>query len=351
MSINNRISTETTDWTPEMKSCLRSLYYKHGPKWTTIGQEMCLRAEQVRSYWRKYIDIEGKYMRLEDSPYPRYDQPLTMEGNALIIPDLELPFHNAEFVNRVLDLAQAWGIEQCIMAGDMLHFDSLSGWQPNWQKANGHGGLDDGQEQDYVDFALSLRSKKEQERAFALLEKIGRKEEDGDPNLSEEMRVVRKATKVLAQCFKQVYVIVGNHEGRFLTTLNTPLFPAEITRMIDAKEWKVAPFYFSYLISGGEKYIIEHPKSAAIATAEKLASKYQCHTIVGHSHLLRFSWDISGKFYAITTGCAVDESRLPYAAQRHTNSPAHANGATIVRDGFPYLLHTHVDWNKLRMMG
>jgi hypothetical protein len=336
-----------TEWTPEMAGILRLLYYKYGPRWTTIAEEMGLSAEKVRSYWRLNINNTGN--RLEISPYPRYDKPLTMEGDAVIIPDLELPFHKAEFVNRLLDLCQAWGIDQCIMAGDFLHFDSLSGWEANWQYPNGHGGLDEKQEEKLVNFLTKLGTK-QQAQGFALLEEIGMRQEDGDPNLSEELRTVRKAAHALSQCFKIIQMDLGNHEGRMLRTLKTPLFPSEITRMIDAKEWCIAPFYYSYLESGGESFVIEHPKSASVMTAERLASKYQKHTVVAHSHILRFSWDVSGQFYAITSGCCVDEALLPYAAQRHTNAPAHLSGATIVRDGVPYLIHEKIDWTRYAKM-
>jgi hypothetical protein len=143
-------------------------------------------------------------------------------------------------------------------------------------------------------------------------------------------------------------IFTGN--SRLMNQLHSPMFPSEITRLIDAQDWRIAPYYFSYLTSNGEKFVISHPKSAAKSSVETIAAKVQMHVIAGHSHLLRFGWDISGKFYAIMSGCCVDEFRLPYAAQRHTTSPAHHLGATIVRDGVPYLLHERVDWKRLESM-
>jgi hypothetical protein len=346
----SRYKLGSTTWTEEEEYKLARLYsyYEsvHG-KWELIGAELNRPAENCRFHWRLHgVRLQT---RLRESPYPKYDEPLRSEGDALVLPDPEFPFHNADFINRVLDLSQAWKIEQCIVGGDLLHLDSLSSWNPNWEKPNGHGGLDENQEAAFVEFAKGL-GKRQQEVAFALLEKIGGKEENGDPNVSEELSVSRKSVKALAECFKKVDVILGNHEGRLLRQLNSPLFPTEITRLIDAQDWRIAPYYFGYLVSNGEEFIIEHPKSAAIGTAEKLSSKYQCHAIVCHSHMLQFTWDISGKFYAITTGCTVDEWRLPYAAQRHTNIKAHHLGATIVRDGIPYLLHARVDWKRLELM-
>jgi hypothetical protein len=337
-------------WTDAEERILVSMYASNASnygKWTIIGKTLGKTPEAVRGYWR----INGFKLtaRLQASPYPRYDQPLEMDGNALVLPDPEFPFHHADFINRCLDVSQAWGVRQCIIAGDMLHFDSLGDWSPNWQKQNGHGVLDEEQEHELVEFFRTLGSK-QQERAFGLLDKIGTKQADGDPNVSEELSVARKAVKALHECFDKVDIVVGNHDGRIMNQLHSPMFPSEITRLIDAQDWRIAPYYFSYLTSNGEKFVISHPKSASKSSVETIAAKVQMHVIAGHSHLLRFGWDISGKFYAIMSGCCVDEFRLPYAAQRHTTSPAHHLGATIVRDGVPYLLHERVDWKRLESM-
>lgn len=340
-----------TDWTPDQEYKLAKLYSYYEDafnKWIIIGEEMNMLPENCRMHWR----LHGARLRsrLDVSPYPRYDKPLVMEADkCLVLPDPEFPFHHAEFINRVLDLAQAWKIENCIIAGDMLHFDSLSSWSPSWQVSNGKGGLDDKQELELLEFLKTLGSK-QQERGFELLEKIGHKSEDGDPNVSEELTVARKAVKALSECFRNIDMILGNHEGRLLRQLHSPLFPAEITRLIDAKNWRVEPFYYSYLKSNGVNWVVDHPKNYTPIAAEKLASKYQSNVIMGHSHILRFSFDTSGNYYAITTGCCADETRLPYAAQRHSTSPAHALGATIVRDGYPYLIHKGIDWKRMETM-
>jgi len=42
--------------------------------------------------------------------------------------------------------------------------------------------------------------------------------------------------------------------------------------------------------------------------------------------------------------------RLAYAAQRDARRNAHMLGAVIVRDGYIWLLHEHVDWKMLRRL-
>ena len=337
-------------WSEEEVDLLVKSYSHHESddfKWEIISKEVGRSANACRGKFKESgIRLSA---RLRKSPYPKYDEPLVMEGDALIIPDPEFPFHHAEFINRILDLAQAWGITQCIIGGDMLHFDSLSSWNPSWTNPNGHGGLDEKQEAAFVEFAKGL-GKRQQEAAFGLLETIGERPEDGDPNVSEELRVARKAVKALAECFSNVDVVLGNHEGRLLNQLKSPLFPTEITRLVDMQSWRIAPFYFQYLISGGEKYHVEHPKNYGKFSASKLCSKYLVNVLMGHSHHLSYTFDPSGKFYAIEMGCCADERRLPYASQRHNTTPSHALGAVIVRDGAPWLLHEKTDWKRMESM-
>jgi len=281
-----------------------------------------------------------------DSPYPAYTEPLIMEGDCLIIPDLELPFHHAEFVNNILSLAVEWNIKQCIFAGDILHFASLSGWEANWTKPK-TGGITSSAERELMNYAMTL-SKKAQGGLMDLIAEIGEKEEDD--GVSTELNVARKELRNIEQLFDKCDFVLGNHEGRLLRALGAAMNPEELLRLVDIKnpKWRIAPFYFSYLDTSRGRYIIEHPKGAAESTAQGLAAKFQSHIIMCHSHALDFSWDISGKYFAIQTGCCVDENRLPYAAQRHTTKRQHKLGATIVKDGYPFLLHVDSPWDLLK---
>jgi hypothetical protein len=341
-------------WTPdEIQSLLNAWQAK--PGWVSI-REFC------KSFGKKSgrgeNSIRGQINRMMNdghigrqyitaSPYPVYDTPLVMDGDALILPDLEFPFHEAEFVNKVLELAEKWGIRQCILAGDVLHFDSLSGWGAEWSIPN-NGGITADAEKKLVDFAKTLSSRKQQE-FFGLIGDIGeRTQQDG---MSTELSIARKELGRMSHLFDRIDFLLGNHEGRLLRALETTINPDELLRLLSAKDgWRIAPFYYSYLDTPAGRFQIEHPKGAAEGTAQQLAAKFHNHVIMAHSHLLDFSWDISGKFYAIHAGCCVDENRLAYAAQRHVTKRAHKLGAVIVMNGYPYLLHDRTDWEALGRM-
>ena len=313
------------------------------------GKGIGLSADSVRSKIDR-LAIEGRLDReyIPQSPYPSYDSPLVMEGDAVILPDLEAPFHHADFVNRVLDLVENWGIRQAILPGDAIHLDTMSGWQPNWTKEQ-VGGVTEKAENKLVEFAKTL-TKKKQGEMFELLGGIGKL--DAEDGASTELAEAGKVLRRLADQFNAVDYDMGNHEGRALRTMETALSPTILLDLVSIPEgqrakWRVAPYYFSTLISNGEKFQVEHPKNYAKYSAWKLCAKYQCHVIMTHSHQLVYTFDWSGKYYAIEAGCCADELRFPYEAQRHNISHAHMLGAVIIRDGIPWLLHARSPFEKL----
>lgn len=292
-----------------------------------------------------YLTTGQPTYRIPRSPYPQYNQPPVVEGDAVVIPDAEIPFHHAEFISRVLDLADKWGIRQMIAAGDLLHFDSLSGWQPNWSPPP-NGGLSEKDEKRLMDLAMTL-PKKHQEELMTTIADIGGQTEDH--GFSNEMHHARKTLAALNGCFDLLTWVLGNHEGRLLRAIESPVMPSELLNLmkLDEGKWKIAPYYFCMLETARGTYRIEHPKTAAKYAAEKLASKYHANILAGHSHLLRMDFDASGKFHACHIGHCVDETRLAYAGQRSTGRDAHKLGAAIVRDGYLWVLHEHIDWDKL----
>ena len=325
-------------WTVEEENILR-MRLEEGETVKDIAIELNRSYEGTRNKKRNIDTQERNSIRFTESPYPIYDDPLVMEGDALVLPDVEMPFQSADFLNKCLDLAQAWNIRQCIIAGDLLHFDSIAAWEPNWISENHANGLSEDDEKRLLQFANSL-PEKHRVNLIDLVVNIGDKTESGEPNLSQELRVVRKGVKVLSELFDLIHFVIGNHDGRLIRALGSAMFPSEILRLVEAGDkWMVKPYYFSKLISNGEEFQIEHPRSAAKSSAYKLASKYQCHILMAHSHRWGIDLDPSGKYYAIHMGCVVDENRLPYAAQRHSTADAHRLGACIVREGVPFLLN------------
>lgn len=317
-----------------------------GLSFSEVGKELHIAAGTAKTHY--YLTKGQASAKLPESPYPRYDEPPTLEGDALILPDLEIPFHHAEFVNRVLDVAEAWKITQMIAAGDMLHFDSLSGWEPAWTQKPA-GGLSAQDEERLMSAAMTL-PKKYQGQIMELIVDIGGEEAGG--GFDSEMHHARQVLSAFDQLFDRFVWVLGNHEGRLLRAINSPVNPSELLNLmkLDNGKWMIAPYYYGILNSNGQSYRIEHPKSAAKIAAEKLAAKYHQHVLMAHSHALRCDYDISGKYHACQIGHCVDEERLAYAAQRTNTRDAHKLGAAIVRDGYLWILDEHTDWERMKKL-
>ena len=320
--------------------------HNSGMTFKDIGGKLKLATGTIKTHW--YLAKGQASAKIPESPYPRYDQPPVIEGDALILPDAEIPFHHAEFINKVLDLADAWKIKQMIAAGDLLHFDSLTGWEPPWKNKK-KGGLSEDAEKELMDFAMSL-PKNQQQKLMEKIVDIGPQEANG--GFSEEMQNSRKVLMALNQLFDVFVWVLGNHEGRLLRAINSPVEPSELLNLMKLKEgqWKIAPYYYCLLNTDRGTFRVTHPKSAANGTARSLASQYLQHIIMGHSHKMFFDWDTSGRFYAIQMGHCVDESLLAYVGQRDCKLDSHKLGAVIVRDGYPYLLHEGIDWERMKKL-
>lgn len=317
---------------------------RKGKTFREIAEDLDLAIGTVKTHY--YLTVGQASGPVRESRFVAYNDPPEIEGDTLVIPDAEIPFHHADFINRVLDLADAWGIDQMVAAGDLLHMDSLSGWEPSWSAQSSH--LSDKAEKKLMDFAHTLPTKKQADMIELIVETSGLH----GRHYSTEMSEARHTLKSLNDLFERIVYVLGNHEGRFLRTINSPTEPSELLHMmqLDSGRWVIAPYYYCIVRSGGRIFRITHPKTAANNAARALASQYLMDVLMGHSHKMMWQWDPSGTFYAIHMGHCVDEERLAYASQRDAKRAFHKLGAVIIRDGYPHLLHPESPWEDLKRL-
>jgi hypothetical protein len=311
-----------------------------------VYKEHCNRSEPAIDGMIRRLQRSGKIknLRVPESTYPIFNKPLTMHGDALIMGDLECPYHHAEFIDKCLELADRWRIRQCILGGDIMHLDSLSSFSKNWRNTE-TGGITLEARQALYD-ASSKMSAKDRQILVGVIEEEGIKdEEDG---LSTELAATRAVLHRIADQFDLLHIVLGNHEGRMIRALETVLSPDDILRLLGlGGKWQIAPFYYSLLTSSGETFRVTHPKNYGKGTSRKLASKYRQHCIMMHGHHFLLSTDPSGEWLAAEIGHCSDEERLAYIAQRDNTADKHVLGAAIVQGGKLHLLNRFVDWDLL----
>ena len=309
---------------------------------------------------RKSLGLGNVRAIIKESPYVRYDSPWEVEGDQLYISDVEFPYHNAAFLNRVLDLAYAWKIREINIAGDMLLLDSLSPFGRNWkathQKERKENALSLTQLEELQKLQEKMKDKKDSEAIKDYLNsvEIDWKESDGD--VSEEWEQAGKCLRSMKDVFIHARCVVGNHEGRLLQVLQSPLSPQALLDVLrvneDGKPWmEISPYY--YMLHRHERGMlrISHPKNfgAPAGPAAVMADKYQMDFAMGHGHRWGMIQSRSGKYVGIEMGCCVDPLRPAYHAQRDSTAWEWTPGAMIVRGGYYYLLHnTQTNWEKLK---
>lgn len=280
---------------------------------------------------------------IPESNHHAWEDEPRIVGDALILNDMHVPYHDAHFVNMCIETAHAMGITKAILGGDVVEQSSFSHWTADFPDASSVVNSEAREELEGI--YLDMADGDEKERLRALLDKADAPEGVA----AEEIREVKSVLRALAQNFDEVVWIMGNHEIRLIRMLERALPAQSMAELfgVDPK-WKVSPYYWCELTSGGETYRITHPVNSAKGSSKKLAPKYRAHIIMAHNHHFSMQTDPSGKYLAIEPGACVDFDRLPYEVQRDSSADLHVQGAMIVQGGFPYLLNEWTDWDLLR---
>jgi len=329
-------------WTNKEESDLLKEYNK-GNTVEQIAKKLQRTPSSVaKKLW--HIKDKNGYIPVPVSTMPVFDQPLSSEGDALILSDIEAPFHHADFINRCLDLAYSWKIKTLHLNGDLIHLHNLSAWGAEWVPDSDESKLDA-----ILEFMQSLPEKYKQS-GVDVLEKVGSFGSGG--GLSDELAEARRVFRSFTE-FDDILVGIGNHDDRYLRALDKAINPHELLIQLERsndKRWKIAPYYYTKLETEQGLFRIEHPRNAGRTAAQDLCAQFHTHVIMGHSHRWAVNRDVSGDFWAIQSGHCVDETRLAYVMQRAAKRDAHCLGAVIVRGGHPWALGEWSPWEQMKRM-
>ena len=93
--------------------------------------ELCQKYDRAPSTikdWRLRLYEENKLLwwpGISTYPVTVYDDFITVEGDAIIVSDLEVPYHDAVLLGYAVALAQRFEIKRLIIAGDFVANNSL----------------------------------------------------------------------------------------------------------------------------------------------------------------------------------------------------------------------------------
>ena len=238
------------------------------------------------------------------SPFTRHNEPVTLSAdNALVLADIHAPYHDAEWLNRLLTMARRLNIQQCVLAGDLLDFATLSHFTPAMLEAS-----------------------------------------DIDADLSDELEAAQQICRAIGDTFEHVLWTVGNHEKRLARRLGCRQRVGILKSLLgpDAAGFTISKYGYCIIESHGQRWRPSHPKNYSVIPARvaaRLSDKYHMHVIAAHGHDWGQVVSLSGDYLGLACGMCADPYRLEYAVLDDTTSPMMQQGAFMLYRGRPYLLH------------
>ena len=246
----------------------------------------------------------GQPVIFQESEAMRFDAPpVITTDDVLVLADVEVPFHDAAWCSDVVGLAIKWDIKTLILAGDFFHLRSLSSFSKRFLASGEH------------------------ELAF-----------------TEEIAPVACFSDTLLQHFDEVLLVLGNHEARLVRRLDTAMHADSIKWLLGfrlEKRFQVSAYYYAEVMASTGKWTVTHPKEAQVIpvrVAGRLADKYESHIVAAHGHDWGETTSVAGR-YAAACGCGADIRRLDYPNLRQNLRPKMQQGAFILHEGLPVLLH------------
>ena len=91
-----------------------------------------------------YMRRHRIYLSVPTSRREKFNKPEIVRESCLVLFDSQVPFHDGDFINHLLELAADWGIRQGVSGGDLLNMTSFSRFYENpedkvWKRERDEG--------------------------------------------------------------------------------------------------------------------------------------------------------------------------------------------------------------------
>lgn len=251
----------------------------------------------------------GILRRMPLSTKKRYDDAPRLYGDTLIFADAQMPFHDGEFMSRVLEVAHAWGVRLGVSAGDLMNGTAFS--------------------------------------------KFGHKPEDA--NWREEMDVTAACLHIMHEAVKEWWLLMGNHDVHVIKQLCEQIGMADILKLLNKPKGIQGTDYYWCVVN--DNWRITHPRNVSVIPGripEALCGKYNMNVAAGHGHLVGIV--PYNQWIAVDIGICCDPVRLDYNATRDNTRPAMQQGALILKAGNDGQVRPHLlsplwtDWSAVKRL-
>lgn len=212
------------------------------------------------------------------------------------------PYFSVLYENRLLMIAEFFGIKKHIKVGDLVDQNYAKKWP--------------------------------------------RKEGEQDLGLDEEIAESEPLFKAL-DYFEEIYLVRGNHEDRINRMTDAKIQGRHILELFGKRIYdkiQYTPYDKAFI---GDEWMVVHPKSYSQIsgnTAIRLAEKYHRHVLNAHGHFVALRYDRSGEYMGIDLGGLFDTEKMAYINLQTTTHPAWNSGFAMLRKGKIWLFNESTDW-------
>lgn len=235
------------------------------------------------------------------------DPPMVLDGDFVIVGDVQLPTTDLDFAMRPAMIAEKFGIKRLIIAGDLFNLDSFSRYEnivtlPNWK----------------------------QEKAAAA-----------------------HLIKLWLQVFDHIFIISGNHEYRLPKYTSGAMDIYDLVDLFGGGDNVTASHHGHCVVntSNGE-WRVTHNRNYSIQplnVASQLALKFQQHIICHHQHHLAMGRDRYNRYTIIDNGGLFDQNKMAYVTIEDSKLPNMVQGFTMLKGGYATIIgdDSFTDWNEV----
>ncbi len=241
-------------------------------------------------------------------PRPRYNIPTLdkyekLEGDAIVVGDLHLPFVKWKWASWLLKIAERFDIRRLLVVGDLLDAK-----------------------------ALTYFPKKEAAVKWEV-----------------ELREAENFIDCMCDWFTEIIYCYGNHErNRIIARFEGELTAERFGRLISTDSaLKVSPYSYVILHTEAGKWRLTHQRNyrkTPLSVAKNLCEMHLCHIMAHHQHRMAQGFDASGNFMLVDNGGLMDEEKMDWVMLEDRVMPKPTNGFTVIHRGRPYLFNSASDF-------
>jgi hypothetical protein len=235
----------------------------------------------------------------EPSPFPRYDEPVVVTEPVLCLFDAQVPYHDYEFIEKLLQLAYSWGIKKGISGGDFFNQTAFSRFSDK---------------PEHEIWSVERKS------AYGML-------------------------RAMRSSLPEWVLVKGNHDSYIIKMLENQISHQDVLSIVGLNKGFIATDYYYCIVDlAGVKWRISHPRNISVIHARvpsRLCHKYKMNVVSGHGHLVGQAYDDSGTYLGVDAGVVCDPMRLDYYAERDNTRPAMNQGAVIITVGLDGKSHCY----------